>query len=396
MARTGQWDGQGQILWSLTQHYLLTGDQRWLVQNYPKISCGGDWIVRAIQREKERLGNPNAVGYGMLPPGTGEAGGVGHNFYLNSFALLGLRSAARVAEVMGRDAKARQFSEQARDLSEVFYATLRTGFFRLNDFAGSISLGPEWSRGRNSSVERNGRRISTDLPVSQMGGALVWPTEAMAPLDPLMNGWCRYREHEAELRGGVFDYYAVDWGLGYIARGEPDRAADWFYAYVDNAAATLDWGEGMVLDSVFPEFTPARKGVRTEGQMPHAFASALYIWYLRHLLLWEEGRSLHLAPATPRKWLAQPQPIGVERAPSEFGKVTYHLTADPDRTTVRGEIQLDESRKPQRLLVHVRAPGGRGLKAVKINGQNWEGFDRETVVISKPASKLDIEAELIS
>lgn len=105
---------------------------------------------------------------------------------------------------------------------------------------------------------------------------------------------------------------------------------------------------------------------------------------------------MHIAPATPRKWLAQPEPIGVEDAPSQFGPVTYHLQADPDRTTIRGDVRLDPQRKPSRLLVHIRAPGGRGLRSVMVNGEPWWAFYGDTVIIPDPAPELRIEAEVIS
>lgn len=120
----------------------------------------------------------------------------------------------------------------------------------------------------------------------------------------------------------------------------------------------------------------------------------MYVSFLRHLLLMEEGEDLHLAPATPRKWLAQPEPIGVENAPSQFGPVTYHLVADPDRTTIRGDVRLDPERKPARLLVHIRAPGGRGLRSVKVNGEDWWAFDDDRVIIPNPPAEVTLEARI--
>lgn len=186
--------------------------------------------------------------------------------------------------------------------------------------------------------------MATIIPDGNYGCQLVWPTDAVAPFDPLMHAWCRNREHVAESTAGLFawPYFAVDYGLSYIRRGEPDRAADWFYVYVNHASGCLDWGELVKVNSLFPGFTQPKRNrcIVTDGQMPHAWASAMYIYYLRNLMLYEEGETLHLAPATPRKWLAQSEPIGVEDAPSHFGEVTYHLLADPNRVTIRGNVKF--------------------------------------------------------
>src|SRR5215469_3691614 len=106
------------------------------------------------------------------------------------------------------------------------------------------------------------------------------------------------------MSGEMISYIQIveEMGISYIRRGEPDRAADWFYAYVDNAAQTHDWGETMTPNWI-PEFTPPRKGIRTEGQMPHGFGGALYVSYYRDLFLHEEGHS----PSNPlgSGWLRQ-------------------------------------------------------------------------------------------
>jgi len=106
----------------------------------------------------------------------------------------------------------------------------------------------------------------------------------------------------------------------------------------------------------------------------------------------EEDDSLHIAPATARKWLGQSSPIGVENAPSHFGPVTYYLTAQPDGERVDGEIQLDPARKPKRLFIHVRGPVGRDLRAVEVNGETWENFYRETVVVPDPPAIVTFRA----
>jgi hypothetical protein len=395
ITRTGQWDSQGQLLWGLADHYLLTGDRQWLDHNYANIIRGAEWIMTAIQLEKEHLGNPEAIGYGMLPPSTPEGGGPGHNYYASSYAILGLHSVARLAGIKGEPDRAVRYQEQANELKESVHRAVRAGFFRYNDFAGTIPFGPEWFPGPQLIKDCDGRKVCTVMPDTDFGCPLIWPTESMAPFNPMMNAWCINRETLAEKKAGVFGwaYIAVDYGLSYLRRGEPDRAADWFYVYVDHASGCLDWGEGVDTKAVFTEYDPPRPGIRAGGQMPHGWASAMYVSYLRNLMLQEQGNDLHIAPGTPRKWLGQSQPIGVEHAPTQFGTVSYKLQADPDRETIHGRITLNPQRKPERLLVHVRAPGGRGIRKVSVNGQNWNAFVGDTVVITNPGEQSNLEVK---
>lgn len=262
--------------------HLLAGDREWLAENYPKMRRGAQWQVRAIQREKERLGSPDAVGYGLLPIASGESGGVGHNYYVNSFAVLGLNMAAEAARAAGDTDSEQHFRQNAADVRAI-----RAGFCRFNDFAGTIPTHPEWLP---PAKEGGPLPVARGRPYTNFGCALVWPTDAVAPFDPLMNAWCRHHEREAETTGGLFDwlYIQADWGLSYIRHDEPDRAADYFYVYMDNASGCLNWGENNFVDSPFPEFDPPRKGIRTAGQMPHGWASAMFISFLRNLMLNEE------------------------------------------------------------------------------------------------------------
>ena len=103
------------------------------------------------------MGNPEAIGYGMLPPATPEAGGPGHNYYVNSFAVLGLRMAAKMADVTGKPEDAERWMQQADELQQAMYKAIQYSFFRFSDFAGAIPFGPEWLPGPEWMIEKDGR-----------------------------------------------------------------------------------------------------------------------------------------------------------------------------------------------------------------------------------------------
>jgi len=388
LSRDGQWSSQGQTLWGLYNHYRINNDLPWLKESYLQIRRGAEWIITAIEREKKRLGDANALGYGTMPMAGPEDGGPGHNYYVNAFTILGLNSAARAADAVGESSDAARWRQEAKNLKKSLDVVMQKGFFRFNDFSGTLPAYPEWYPGPDYLVEKNGEQVATVNPDTAFGTALVWPTQAVAPFDPIMHGWFRNREHQGEATAGLYGwpYIQVGGAISYIHRGEPDRACDWFYAFVNHASGTLEWGEGV---SANENSTDIGAG----GQMPHGWATGMYIAFLRHLFLMEDGPdTLHLAPATPRHWLAQPSPIGVEHAPSAFGPVTFHLTSDPSNSSIRGDVQLDPERKPRRLIIHVRAHGGRGLESVKVNGTSWDHFIGDAVVIPNPPDRLTIDA----
>ena len=45
-------------------------------------------------------------------------------------------------------------------------------------------------------------------------------------------------------------------------------------------------------------------------------------------------------------------------------------------------------RKPKKLLIHIRGPGGRGLSSVRLNGNTWDAYYSDTIVVPEPESNI--------
>jgi len=190
-----------------------------------------------------------------------------------------------------------------------------------------------------------------------------------------------------------FPYILSDRAISYIRRGQPDRTLDLFNAYVDTASEMMGWSEGQDLYHVYDEFKPSKTGVMGQGDMPHGEACSNYIILLRNLLLHEEGNTLHIAPATPRRWMAQTKPFGAQDAPTYFGKVSFSIKPNSDRKTISADVKIGKGACPlKKVLLHLRTPGGRGLASVKINGKTWDSFDGDTIIIANPPSAFSVTA----
>ena len=381
LTRPGQWDGQGQTLGALVDHYLLTGDKVWLEKAWPSLERGARWIQRARVKQKASVGNPADWQYGLLPPGELEAAGNGNPYYINAYGIYGLRMVARAAEALGKGTEAAEFRAEADEFSTALMRAARERFVRFNDYAGTLSVDPK------------DQTILGTWP----GSSLVYPLEVFDPFDPLIDGWYRFREIEAAEQGGLmgFPYIYADWVISYIRRGQPDRYVDLFGSYVDSASTMLGWSEGQNL--YFPytaDFETARTAVLGAGDMPHAEACSNYIILLRNLFVHEEGETLHLAPATPRRWMAQDQPFGCEAAPTYFGKVTLEIRPDRDRETIHARVSLDPDRKPAKVLLHLRTPEGRGLRSVELNGKPCATFAGDTIILPDPPAQIELTAKI--
>jgi hypothetical protein len=109
----------------------------------------------------------------------------------------------------------------------------------------------------------------------------------------------------------------------------------------------------------------------------------------RNMLLHEtDDGSLILGLGTPRAWLADGKRIDVKDAPTYFGKVSFHVESHTTENRISASVTLEYRKRPQNLMVRLRHPEGRRLKAVSVNGTNWRDFspEKEWIVITKPSA----------
>jgi len=378
LTRPGQWDGQGQTLGALVDHYLFTQDKRYLEASYSSLAKGARWIELARKRQKGRVKDPNSMTYGLYPSGELEAGGSGNPYYINAYGVYGLRQVARTAAAIGKSADEQEFLAEADEFAKAIKRAARERFVRFNDYCGTLSVAPE---------DQN--NLGT-WPAS----SLVYPLELYDAFDPVIDGYFRFREAEAAEGGGLmgFPYIYSDWAISYIRRGQPDRTVDLFNSYVDTASEMMGWSEGQELYHKYNEFDPPKVGVRGAGDMPHGEGCSNYIIMLRNLLLHEEGDTLRIAPATPRRWMAQGKPFGAKNAPTYFGKVTFSVKPDAKTGTVSASVKLAGDKRPKKVLLHLRTPDGCGLKSVEIGGKPWGAFYGDTIVVANPPREFAVRA----
>jgi len=380
MTRDGQLDGQGQTLWALFEHARLTGDRKWLSANYDSLRRGAEWIIRAIEKEKKRLGDANHVAYGLLPEGLMEGTPWHHALYFDAWAVLGLDHVSELAAAIGRTDDAERYSDAATALRQALRRTVQMSFRRKNLFVGGIPVCPE---------------APDDLAAWAMS-ALVHSTKVLSPHDPLIDAAWKLRENEASRLGGLMDwpYINTDWAIGYIDRGEPDRCTQLFYTYLSLASGTMDWGEWFALNKRFEEFDPPLVAAESDSDMPHSESCSNFIYLFRSMMLREVDNDLHIAPAAPRKWLSPGEHYGVSDAPSHFGKVDYRISMDKDGRAVRATIAIGSGVRPSRLIVHFRVPASQGLKAATVNGKPTAAYLQDVVIVDNPDGKTEIAAEL--
>jgi hypothetical protein len=126
---------------------------------------------------------------------------------------------------------------------------------------------------------------------------------------PAETGWL---PHE-----GVWNYNAAFVAHVYLWAGLPEWARLTFGGFLNHASPLYCWREEQPLrDSLTAGYV---------GDMPHNWASAECVLYLRHMLALEDGGTLHLLPGIGGFELVARKPYHLTESPTRFGRISLEL-----------------------------------------------------------------------
>jgi hypothetical protein len=179
----------------------------------------------------------------------------------------------------------------------------------------------------------------------------------------------------------------LDFGPAY-ARIQRDWVREFlllYYAHMAHIYSPGTWTsvESSKIDGTLggPYCTPAEVAIPT---------------FTKWMLVFEEPDDavVWLAKATPREWLEQGKKISVSNAPTRFGNVGYEIRSDIDGEKIVATVRLPEAFEAS-VKVRVRAPLGKTMRAVTVNGAAWKDFSAEQEVVTIPArAKGEVRIEI--
>ncbi|MGQ9651174.1 MAG: hypothetical protein ACUVXJ_13775, partial [Phycisphaerae bacterium] len=90
-----------------------------------------------------------------------------------------------------------------------------------------------------------------------------------------------------------------------------------------------------------------------------------------------------LGQAIPRYWLADGKSVGIQRAPSYFGSLSFRLTSETSQGRIKAVVDPPTRNRPRYIYLRFRHPDAKVIKSVSVNGLPYDKFDvaREWVII---------------
>ena len=312
--RLKEWDSQGQAIFAIAEYYRFTHDKKILETYYPHIQRGAEYILKQrARRLKERL--RNTPYYGLLPP-SWSAEDLGsdkwHHYWDDFWCVIGLRDAAFISKILGKQ-DSHRYETAASEL--------------LNSVFNSIQL---LIKRKKIKWIPNGPEDLTSSSMARGTSPLLWPGMLVDTSNSLVReSFDYYFKKWIQPYGGAYYHQKHFWPYGlelatcYLILQQPQRAhmiLDWYLQH-QTVPGTYAWAE--VIDDT---------GRRVAGDAPHAWVAADLLNLLRMMFVMERNDRIVIFAGVKDEWLDQPMVI--ENLPTYFGQIDA-IIYDPATRSIK-------------------------------------------------------------
>jgi len=374
------WKDTGIAMFTLVRQAELSQDWAYFRQMQPNVLRAVKFL-EGLREEARSDGNVNGR-YGLLAPGFGDGGlgGIRPEFTNTIWVLAGLKA---VTEAAGR------LQLPGFDDTRQFYSELRASFFAAA--AKEMRRHPDGFRYLPMLMNEDPAWTAPDpwdRPQPQIAqwalSHAIYPGLVFEKDDPIVAGHIKLMQASTQEdvpaetgwlhHGGLWNYNAPFVSHVYLWAGLSDWARRTFIGFLNHATPRYCWREEQ----------PLRGSLTADyvGDMPHNWASAECVLYLRHMLALEDGQTLRLLAGIREPDLADEQPIALAHSPTRFGRVGLGLEPLDGHRGWRLKFQRGAGPAPK----HLQLPAvlGRHFKFSKITGA--ESHEEKNVILVSPGA----------
>jgi hypothetical protein len=317
------WKDTAIAIFTLVRQCELKQDWRLLRDLEPNVRHAIDFLKKL--RDDARQGDSTNGRYGLLAPGfaDGGIGGVRSEFTNTVWTLAGLKTVAEAAE---------RLNLSSLQVARSFYNELRSAFIAaakqemVHDPRGFDYLpmlprdDPAW---REPDSWNRPRPQTAQWALAHS----IFPGVVFDKDDPIVRGHialmqaCTQEDVPAETgwlwHESVWNYNASFAAHVYLWAGLPDWADRTFRGFLNHASPLYCWREEQPLQHALVG--------QDWGDMPHNWASAECVRYLRHMLVLEDSQRMRLLEGLIAADPIDRFPFRLERTPTRFGHVDIDL-----------------------------------------------------------------------
>jgi len=354
----------GTLLLAMAEHYNYTGDSAWLKRVSGNMLRTADWIIRKRADAPKEGVLKGLIKYRAYCDFATPV----YDYFADTYCCVGLEEAAKVLSAIGMTEDAKRIGDEAKAYRADILASMDAAVFE-KDGRKYLPLEPETHRLLNDSGFTGGDYYglvtgclleNEFLPPNDKRSYLF--TDLMEQKKGLIAGLCKFQP------GGIDHAYTYGYLMTQLRRGDPRKVILGFYGML---------AYGMTRDTYSAvECTKIVTG-ENAWTLPHLYSATQQLRLLRNMILREDGDSLRIGEAIPRAWLENGKKIQVQGAPTRFGDVSFTISAEKNKISVR--ITPPSRSAPKRILITLRHPKFAAIGTVLVNGKPWRRFSGETI-----------------
>lgn len=400
--------GTGEILWTLGEHYQRTHDQPWLRKVAPDVVRICQWVIRQREKTKRHDAEGEKVAeYGLMPPGvSADWNRFAYRFFNEAQWYRGLEMAGRALADIGDPAGPAILADAKEYRDDIVRAY---GKVQAKSPVVRLKNG-DWVPASPSLLNCFGN-VEDFLPSEDVNRTYVYSVEiganhlvaneALNPLSDDANWIVDYLEDDQFLRTNWIKDQAkadvFDWGG--FAKMQP------YYCRIAEIHAMRDDVKPFIRSyfNTIPALLNFEDLTFWEDMISDRYASGAWNkthetgWFLaqtRIMFVAERGDELWLAPFVTNQWLKDGQEVAVRNAPTRFGKVGYTITSKAAQGEIEAVVQLPEKCTAKKVVLRLRHPEGKPMKAVTVQGKPHADFDakKETVTLEPSDGPITVRA----
>jgi hypothetical protein len=366
------------------------------------------WIVnqRAKTKGKDADGRPLPE-YGLMPPGvTADWERYAYRFFNDAQFCHGLETAGQALTTIDHPdaasilADAKEYRE---DLLRAYRWTqarcpvvaLSNGTWAPNhpamlDIFGNVEEmvpGEDGNRSWGYSVEIGTHHLAANRLLDPQSADVAQIMDYLEDHQFLRSGWYDYLEEQN--RKDVFNLGGFSKVQPYYTRNAEicalrDDVKPFVRSYF-NTVSTLLGEENLTLWEHF----------HNTGAWNKTHETGWFLCQTAMMFAMDRGDELWLAPMVTNRWLGDGKRVAIRNAPTRFGPVGYEIVSHAGQGSIEASIEPPKRNPPKQIVIRIRHPEGKTMKAVTVNGQPHTDFDatREIVRLAPTAQPIQVRAQ---
>jgi hypothetical protein len=341
----GEWDSNGEALWLIEQHVVLSHPTSWLGHLFPNIQRGTEWIIQKRKQSHDTV----TTHRGLLPPSlSAEHFGMVDQYYWDSFwGLRGIRSAAALARIIHQ----REIAERWDREAEMFSKDIRRSLEIVTDRLGRNLIPASPSRPFDESAIGF---VSGIYPLSITD---VFPSAFNATLNEFTDRFVDDRGFfHPIIHSGYNPYLTLQIAHAFLLNNQPQRA--WQIAETIFRQCPSPYS--------LPEAIHPKTGGGAMGDGHHGWAAAEIILFVLDCLVREEGTTLSFFKDVTAGMIPWGLNTSFQGIATSFGKVCCSFNYETEGRAICS-LSLDSisEKKPNAIDIYLPFSLKRALTATQ-------------------------------